>query len=174
MNDNDVDVENDNIEIIKALEEDHEEVNDEYDDVAFVKEEPQYILQFRNKNPLFLYPLRTGSYWSSLFFILFSTLGSGVIILPITMKDLGIFPATFLLLACAVISYYTVIILVLEGFNHNKYSFGDLVKVKFGSTFLIIMDICFHTGNLLGIIVFNKISKSLKFNKYLLIYYYSI
>ncbi len=157
MNENNQD--NDNVEIIKALEEDQEEALEEYENVAFVKEEPQYILQFKNNNPLYLYPLRTGSYWSSLFFILFSTLGSGVIILPITMKDLGIFPATFLLIACAIISYYTVTILVLEGFNHNKYSFGDLVKAKFGPTFLIIMDICFHTGNLLGIIVFNKISK---------------
>ena len=134
---------------------------EEYDNVVFQPEEPIYELTIKDNlfDQLNISPLRTGGYWNSIFFILFSTLGSGTIILPITMKEMGVIPATILLLLCAIISYFTVIILVLEGFNHNKYCFSDLIKEKFGDVTLIIVDICFHTGNLLGIIVFNKISK---------------
>jgi hypothetical protein len=125
------------------------------------QEEPIYELTIKDNlfEQLDITPHRTGGYWNSIFFILFSTLGSGAIILPITMKEMGVIPSTLLLLLCAIVSYFTVMILVLEGFNQNKYCFSDLVKEKFGNVTLIIVDICFHTGNLLGIIVFNKISK---------------
>lgn len=104
-------------------------------------------------------PMQDGYYHCTIFFILFSTIGSGIIILPITMKNLGIFPATFLFAASAYISYFTVTQLVSEGFRLGKYYFADIVRENFNSSVLTIVDICFHVGNLLGVVVFNKISK---------------
>lgn len=130
--------------------------SDEYANIKHRNELPEYIIKI-NKKKFSYFPLKQGSYWSSIFFILFSTLGSGVIILPITMKNLGIIPASLCLALCAFISYYTVTILVIEGFNHHNYSFSELVEKSFGKKTLILVDISFHIGNLLGIIVFNKV-----------------
>ena len=118
-----------------------------------------YRIKFSNKEQIDVYPIQTGSFLSTMFFIIFSTLGSGIIILPITMKALGVIPSTLMLISAALISYFTLHELVYEAFKNNLYYFSDLIEKKYGKNIVIIVDICFHVGNLLGVAVFNKVSK---------------
>lgn len=118
-----------------------------------------YKIKMQNQEALIIKPLQTGSFYSTLLFSIFSTLGSGIIILPITMHQLGIIWATLLFIICAFISYFTLYQLVIEAYNNNMYYFSDLVEFKYGKRVLIFVEICFHICNLLGVTVFNKVSK---------------
>jgi hypothetical protein len=124
-----------------------------------IKPDIFYNVKLQGLSNTTIYPLQTGSFYSTLFFLIFSTLGSGIIILPITMKNLGIVPASVLFTLAALISYFTLSQLVNEAYVNNTYYFSDLVKMKYGKRVLIFVEICFHVGNLLGVTVFNKVSK---------------
>lgn len=141
---------------------DIENLNDD-DNLVTIKElkstEIIYKIKMQNQEPLIITPLQTGSFYSTLLFSIFSTLGSGIIILPITMNQLGIIWATLLFILCALISYFTLYQLVIEAYKNNMYYFSDLVEFKYGKRVLIFVEICFHICNLLGVTVFNKVSK---------------
>ena len=120
-----------------------------------------YKIIMPDKSEKVIYPLQTGSYYSTLFFLIFSTLGSGIIILPITMMKLGIIWSSLMLASAAMINYFTLTQLVNEAYINKLYYFSDLVEKKYGKVILIMVEICFHVGNLLGVIVFNKVSNFL-------------
>lgn len=126
-----------------------------------IKPDIYYSISLSTFKVMNIYPFKTGSFYSTLFFLIFSTLGSGIIILPITMKSLGIIPATFLFISCALTSYFTLSQLIFEAYETNMYYFSNLVEYKYGKNILVVVEICFHVGNLLGVVVFNKVSKKL-------------
>lgn len=103
--------------------------------------------------------LKAGSFNSSVLLLIFTTLGSGVVLLPITMKIIGIVPSTVVFLLTAMICFFTLKVLILTAYEEKVFSYSALVKRRFNKSFWIFTQLAFHFGNLMNIVLCNKLSK---------------
>jgi len=95
-----------------------------------------------------------GSIKGSIFELMVATIGSGVLALPAAFAASGLFFSIFQLLFCAVLGYFSTMLLAKCGKMANKYSYTELAEVTYGPGFQFLVKFIFFLNNWGGCVVY--------------------